>query len=311
LRYFRKCWKDIWGWVKDNLITFLFLILLFTLILYIIISRYLFGFTVWLDFTGFSGKSLWEWLDLLGAPILIAFIAWRFEVSQTKREHFRISEENKISHSLEDKKLDITKKQIRFSILNNALDEIYNIKATNDIDILENAEGSIKDLARSKILSTILMLDSIRNRIFFDYLQSTKATIDFSESKLNFTKLVDCDLTKLNFSNSELRKALCRNTIIDGTDFRNAKLNGADFLGAKGNNTNFSCAVIMGAEFGSSKLSHAKFIKAEIQGVSFERADLSFADFTDAIIDDDTDFKDAKFCQTKMHDGTIKTSPGL
>ena len=307
----REIWKKIWTWINENLLSFLLLIALVVLVLYFVIARYFLKLTVWVDITGFEGRTLWEWLDLLGVPLLIAFIAWRFEVSQKRLEYIRISEENKISHILEDKKLEITKKQVRFSVLNNALNEIYEIKEVNQISDLESAVGGIKDLARSKIYSTILMLDSIRNRIFFDYLQSTKSTVDFSRCKFNFSELVDCDLSNLKFPNAEFRKALCRNVKIDNTDFSNARLNGADFLGAKGERVNFSNAVLIGAEFGSSKLSHAKFINVEIQGVCFERADLSFADFTDAVIDDDTDFSNATFHQTKMPDGTIKTCPEL
>ena len=51
----------------------------------------------WADWTGFDGKTLWEWLELLGVPIALAVLGIIFQQQEQKRSREEAKEQREIS----------------------------------------------------------------------------------------------------------------------------------------------------------------------------------------------------------------------
>jgi len=297
--------KKAWKTFKDDPIFYLIIFGFFILLGYLIVCRWILGFKEWLPGTGFSSKNLWHWLNLLGAPLILAFIIWRFEIAQKKRELLVTAEEHQKDLDIDREKYRLDNELFKNTVLRESLDSINVLIESHNFS-LGAVGGYTEKVARAKIISALMTLDSAKNKIFLDFLQSIQAVVSMSGTKLDHVALRECDLSGFDFSDSDLVGARFTQSKLTNTKFNRSDLSGADFFNSKCDHPIFSGATLTGAEFTYAVLSHADFSNAKLQSASFQDADLSNANFSGAETDDSTEWVGAIFHNTTMPDGQIR-----
>ena len=247
----------------------------------------------------YPSKTLWDWMQLLLVPAVLAgaagWLNWvqqrRLEKSETKRE--------------QDSVLDTYLNQVGNLLLHENLGEIADEKA--------------QYVARAQTSTAVRRLDSDRTAIMVRFLSEshlipvldlsqanlTKADLaqvdltganlgvaslkgaDLSQAILTEANLARADLTEANLRASELGGVDLRLAILFKTDLTGANLGRANLVGANIGEANLSQANLtetnlFGAKLGGANLTGANLTEAKLGGANLTGADLTKADLTRA-----------------------------
>lgn len=240
------------------------------------------AFKTTLSWTGFEGKTLWDWLQLLGIlaiPLVVVAATIFFGMQQANLADQQHQSDQKLA-------VDQQQEATLTSYLNDISDLLLK-------DNLGNSKlgDEVRQVARVRTLTTLRRLNADRNQIVLQFLRDAhliavnNATIDLSNASLNtddlsFANLADVDLSgdsmfvsKLSFAN--LSDANLSGANLAGVDLSLAKLIGADlsgtFLGCadlsgQGICTNLSVANLSGANLSGAYLGGAVLIDANLSG---------------------------------------------
>jgi hypothetical protein len=224
--------------------------------------------------TGFAGKTLWDWLQLLAAlaiPVVVGFGAVWFTTRQGK-----VAEaENKDNQR--ETALQAYIDKISELILNEHLGDL-----TADGNLKPEYER-VRNIARVRTITVLFQLDARRIEFVFAFLR--ESGLMSSTSNYSVVSLSDANLRKINLRKANLYKADFRNTILFRADLWDCNLIQA----------NLSQAILRKAN-----LSQAQLWEANLTG-----ADLSLADLSDA------DFRDANLFKANVTDEQLKQAKSL
>ena len=296
---FKKLLKRFW-WIP-------IVVIIAGLILWVIILR-INGYP-WADWTGFGdytgplikedrAKTLWDWMELLVIPAVLAVGALLFNWSERKNERKIADDRNK--HDQE-----IAADRMRETALQTYFDRMTELLLDKDLRKSE-PDDEIRDVARTRTLTTLRMLDPVRKGLLARFLYEAdlilkdKPVIDLSRADLSEAHLSGADLSEADLSRANLTGA-----VLDGARFSNAnlsgaRLNGAHMFFARLDRANLSTCDISKADLGradlrEADLSDAYLIKADLSeaflsnanlaGATLKGADLSGADLEDARLD--------------------------
>jgi hypothetical protein len=171
--------------------------------------------------TGFAGKTLWDWLTIVLIPLMI-FV---FTIAVTAQQQQIATDQQQESI------LDTYQKDIAGLILSQPLDTSP-----------QGAKGRLA--ARAYTIEAILRLDLVRKSRLIQFLygarllQTDHPVVDLSQADLSQVSLSKLDLHRINLSGAILRGADFRQTnlsgaYLQGVDLREAKLdNGTNLSGA-------------------------------------------------------------------------------
>src|SRR2546421_3496838 len=201
--------------------------------------------------TGFSGKTLWDWLQLLIVPIVLAgggylFGTWQHNVDQQQAQD-----------------------QQQATTLQTYIDNIQDLLLNHNL-LKSKRDDDVAILARARTLTALPGLDPGRKRRLLTFLYEAKL-IHFGDAH-GKTHDPIIDLSDANFSGADL----------SGADFREAILSGADLSDAVFRDANFSGADLSGAFLSRADLHHANFSGADLSGAFLARAGLDDADLSGA-----------------------------
>jgi Pentapeptide repeats (8 copies) len=243
-----------------------------------------------------DGKTLWDWLSVLGVPLSLLILGSLFQILQQQRaeevakaqrerdekvaeaQHER---DEKVAEEQREIAEDETKEEVlqvyfdRLSVLlvdKNLLTIAAKINATE----LEGTESqpTIGATAEERVLLASAMVVirartlSILRRFENDPKRKTSVIWFLIEAAIILT-------LKLNLSDANL----------SGVDFSHADLSHANFSGADLSHADLSHADFSGANFSEAKLNHAN-LSGYSERVNFTRANLSDANFSGAILFD-------------------------
>jgi len=245
----------------------IFIVILITLVMYWAINPN----SVAPSWTGFGpyneaaqgprAKTLWDWMDLLLVPVMIAIGAWWLNRSEKETERELAQENNEEQ------------------ILQRYFDRISNLIIEEG---LVNAPQEDKkwDIARAYTITTMRALNSERKGILLKFLQeadliSKDSRIDLKDADLRDANLHNIDLSSTNLTGVDLRDANLRNV-----DLSSANLTGVDLR-----NANLSHVKLHNIKVDNSTLVDKKL--ARILKIVFEGADtqdLRRADFSNTIL---------------------------
>lgn len=279
------------------------------LLLYLAIAGLFLGYSEWEEYTGFSGKTFWNWLELLGVPLIIAFVGWRFSMEQKNRELLITSKERINALDLEKKKHLYSSMKFQYSVLRESIDTINSMLHDHD-QVVDTTTDEFKRIFRAKVIATIIILDNKRNRIFIDFIQSISAAVDLSNSNFSYMGLSNCNISKFRFSNSTLRNITIRRTVIDNATFKGSTLQSIDFFEATGHIVDFSDATLIDVDFRDSILKDIDFSNSEFVRGSFTGAEIINGNFKGASFDSKSLLDDPKikFRNTILPSGEIITN---
>jgi uncharacterized protein YjbI with pentapeptide repeats len=272
-----------------------------------------------------SGKTLWDWLSVLGVPGMLFLLGVWFQQQQQKIAESNQKEEvlqayfDRLAALLIDKNLiAIAAKVDKFGDETKEHQELlsaskYVIRARtlsilrrlegdgerkgNVIQFLIEAEviGKLKlDLSGANLSDAILtkadLSKAILNKANFNKANLIDANL--SGASLIGANLSDADLFKADFSsailiNVDLDSAYLRGINFSGAILRNTYLRGINFSSANLSKANLNEADLMGAILINTDLSHASLISTDLR-----HANLSNAGFSKAILID-ADLRDA------------------
>jgi hypothetical protein len=217
------------------------------------------GWTGFGDFTPPSekyirAKTLWDWLDLLIVPILLAVGAWWLNKSQ------------------EQTKLQVEADRQMQEALENYFDKMTELI----IDKLhENKEA--KSIIRTRTLGLMRILDGNRKGQALQFIYELGLIYINPVLNLNGVDLNNADLSPAKLNNVEIRGAFVNNANFKKANLSNAVLCGSHLIGA-----DFSDAILVNTNFEQADLSKAIFNNADFKNSILDSANFNEADLSKA-----------------------------
>jgi uncharacterized protein YjbI with pentapeptide repeats len=260
--------------------------------------------------TTIPGKTLWDWLGLMGVPLVLAILGYWLQQQQQKR-----------SQALSQEQQEIAANEAKEEILQTYFDRISTLLIDKNILAIaakvhpsEEAQAETLpqvtpeerelldaaiDIIRARTLSILRRFDGDGDGkasvLHFlseaEVLSKTKMSLldaDFSGSNLSGTNLSNTNLSGANFRNSNLRDSNFSNANLKDANLSDANLVGANLSGANlSSDVNFSImadpssdANLVGANLSGADLACANLTRSNLVGTNLSDADLSDADLS-------------------------------
>jgi uncharacterized protein YjbI with pentapeptide repeats len=258
---FRSWWQS----VRKPLEIFVVIVgcILVIALLVAIALAYIFSVNV----PGFRGKTLWDWLQLLIVPLVLAFIALVFQRANSRTEQ-QIALDKQREDLLQvylDRMAELLLKE---KLRSSAVDaEVRNVARVRTITVLAQLNGR-----RIGHVFTFLreagLVSTTSNDNVVDLRGADLGTVNWShanmggaylpEAYMPGANLSDTDLSEANLSEAYLREADLSKAFLCGINLCGAGLSGANFSGANLTDANLSGAFLDGANFSGATLIGAK-----------------------------------------------------
>lgn len=278
-----------------------------------------------------SGKTLWDWLNLLIAPAsLLAFGAWlqarqeeekrkgenvdREKAEDKQQEEALIAYLESISRLLIDNKLNLFLEKRLQGLLTE--DEKYSLNAginiirARTISILRRL--SIEELEEDDKPTYGKLITKAGKRkgqvLLFLYENKLVSKQVKSEEEDMLLNLKNFDFSNMDIQGEDLSGADLRNGFFTNADFSNSNLCSADlsytfFINAKLNQADLSNADLRYAHLFGTDLTETKFNNAHLGNTVLYEANLTDADLIAAKHWTTAQIGEAKLCRTKLPKG--------
>lgn len=265
------------------------------------------------NWTGFAGRTLWDWIQLLGVlaiPLVVAGATLVFGVQQVHLADVQHQNDLRIAQDNRQNDLRIANDQQQEATLKAYLDDMTTLLVDKKLgsravgDQSASAEAAV--VAQAKTLLALRRLNTERKAIVLQFLYeahligycnshvgncstAVAPIIDLSKTDLSKTNLINLDLSFANLSFADLSDTTLSNTIL-----RDANLSNTNLIGAK----------MGGADLGTATLSNAELGFADLSGANLFEVNLSSAYLRDAIVNQDQLSAAASLAGATMPDGS-------
>ncbi|MBE7384346.1 MAG: pentapeptide repeat-containing protein [Leptolyngbya sp. SIO1E4] len=270
------------------------------------------------------GKTLWDWLSLLGVPLSLAVLGYLFQQQQQQRAEVASKEQREISAAEAREEV----LQVYFDRLSTLLVDknllaiaakVYAKEASPEQQELLDAAV---DVIRARTLSILRRFeaDSERKSSVIRFLIEAEV-ISKAKLSLNRANLSGADLSLADLSGADLFGADLSGADLSGAGLSGAILIWADLSRADLSRANLSRAILSRANLSETNLRGAN-LGADLSGAILSRADLSGADLSEAFLDganlsganlsgadlsgadlSEANLDAARLCHTKLPDG--------
>jgi uncharacterized protein YjbI with pentapeptide repeats len=261
---------------------------------------------VWPEWTGFGdymgpltkdqrGKTLWDWLELLIVPAVLALGALFFNHQERKNELLIADRQNqemvlqkyfdKINDLILEKQLMKVKYLRDEKLLPTGVNEDLWPSETELEESLPPKLRAVRNMAQVRTVTVLRQLDIYHRNIVIQFLRDTGlgsfVLVNASLANANLAKTdlkyLNLDLAKLE--NTNLEEANLIGAGLNGADLKQAKLKRANLTLASLNNSNLSKA-----DLTQANLSRAHLKDATLIGATLIRANLTYAILTRALL---------------------------
>jgi uncharacterized protein YjbI with pentapeptide repeats len=226
----------------------------------------------WPSWSGFRGKTVWDWLPILGTlaiPIMIAVGTWWITWQQGNLEHQRAQGDREVAEQ-----------RAQDEALQAYLDQMSQLLLKEDLRSSE-VDSEVRTLVRARTLTALSRLDPSRRASIVRFLREA----DLIQSKVN-SPFAPSDAGQSPFAaalEEELEEERNRNlgyapvislyqAQLDDTNLTGADLGGADLRGAD----------LSGADLSNAELTETSLYKADLSGTDLGGAYLAEADLRGA-----------------------------
>lgn len=291
---------------------------------------------VWADWTGFGdytgplapeerGKTLWDWMELLVIPIVLAVGAFYFN-RQERRNELKIAEDrhkndlakeeerrkNDIAIAEERRKVDLEIADLRNqeAALQNYLDKMnelilekglmkvkrYRDEALSENDHLDEDEiekripGDLKaarDMAQIRTVTILRQLNETRRNIILQFLRDANlAGFLLVRSTLDHADLTKADFHSINLASASMAGATLVSANLSLSCLTDANLEGVNLNGAELHNANLKRVNLSHGDLSGSNLVQANLSWAKLRGAKLIEANLRSSRIDDAYMDD-------------------------
>lgn len=193
-------------------------------------------------------KTLWDWLDLLIVPLVLAIGAFLLDGSRKRSER------------------EVESDRQKQEILDKFFAHISKLLLENDL-ANSTEKDVVRRVARTSTLTAVRLLDGKRKAQVLQFLYEAKLIQANPVLQLNGADFRDALLDEAVLPGVELR-----GVYFSGASIRRANFNGADLRGSDFSHVNFR----------ESNLSNARLVQATLDNADFRTAILEKTDFLDA-----------------------------
>src|SRR5215218_848497 len=228
----------------------------------------------------FGGRPLWDWLQLLIVPLVLAVIGFWFTSQQANHQQRIENQRAQQAQNIENQRAKAERALAKQSAQDEAL-QAYLAQMSSlmlEKSLLESDRGdAVYSLAQARTATVMTRLDSGRNKTVLGFLWNAGLLGESSKSSAgeSVNLFRNIDLRGADLRGRNLIEAPLRGAILDHADLREAVLVHADLRGAYLDDTKLSDALMSHAD-----LSHAFLFGADLKGVHLNDADLSGATLT-------------------------------
>jgi uncharacterized protein YjbI with pentapeptide repeats len=237
-------------------------------------------------------KTLWDWLQLLGIPVVLATLAFLLNDAQSSRELQR--EDQRAARQLRT-----AADAERENTLRTYLAQMSDLMLDRGL-LRSNPGAEVRKVARTATLTAVRRLDGARRGLVVQFLAEARllrretghtaavnvASADLLNAYVRGANLSSADLRRANLRGADLRDAL-----LSGADFRRAfsgvdprtNLKDVDLSGASGGAVNLHGAVLFGTKLGGVMLPGSD-LRANFRGVDLRAAMLEGSNLRGAIL---------------------------
>jgi uncharacterized protein YjbI with pentapeptide repeats len=242
-------------------------------------------------------KTLWDWLQLLIIPAVLAIGGYVFNLTASRNEQQ--------STQLRDQtEREITADNQQEAALQTYIDKVSELLLEKQLR--ESAQDDeVRNIARVRTLTVLPRLDSARKRSILQFLYESgllkkeKCILDLTGADLSGTNLRLADLREADLTGAilkeadlrgcDLSEAILKETDLSGANLWHVYLRGVDLSEANLSSANlvyvhFREADLAGANLSKADLREADLREADLTGASLKNAELKDANFTGAIL---------------------------
>jgi uncharacterized protein YjbI with pentapeptide repeats len=229
----------------------------------------------WHEGTGFEGKTLWDWLDLLFIPVVLALGVYFFNRSERRNEL-------EIAARARETDREIAVDRQRETMLQAYLDKMAKLLLENSLlDTKDTEHSAVRDVAGVQTITTLRILDVDRKNIVFQFLRdSGLADFVLIGASLNFADLSTTDMSKINLNNAFLM----------GADLSHSRLTEINLNKAMMSQADLSASIMFDAFLSGTHLDNANLRRTILYGANLTNAllvatDLEEASLKNAVLD--------------------------
>ena len=246
----------------------------------LIVLAYIFHMNV----PGLSGKNLWDWLQLLIIPAVLAIGGYLFNFATSRTEREIASDrqrEEALQAYIDNMSALLLEKNLRKSV----------------------EDDEVRKIGRVRTLTVLRRLDEARKGIVLQFLYESglidkgRKIIDLDGANLSKADLLFAELSKADLSRANLIEANLGNTNLIEADLSSAILYQANLYQAN----------LFGASLYKANLHLANLGYAHLEGADLTGADLFGADLRGAIVTTEQLDKAASLFKATVPDGTKHT----
>lgn len=174
------------------------------------------------DNLGFETKTYWDWMELLIIPLVLAIGAFFLQRSERAIER-------QAANNRAELERDIALDRQREEALQTYIDRMSELLLKEKLRTTKKKE--IRDVARTRTISIMRVLDTKRNDLVIQFLREAKLVTD-KNSILNGADMEKMSLSRLNLRGVFLQKANLREAHLERAHLTGAHLENADMTAA-------------------------------------------------------------------------------
>jgi hypothetical protein len=240
-----------------------------------------------------SGKNIWDWLDLLIIPILLAVLGFFIQKTLHDQEQERKEQQDKLERERKEQQDKLERERHLQEILKNYLDRMTQLLLDPMLpDLKSDKQAQI--VARAITLTVLEELDGKSKGSLIRFLSQANLIqcIDLNQANLREARLENVNLSQANLTEADLGEAhltgvILSKAILVRADLRKAHierafLSEASLWGAKIGEADLSNATLSDTELVQANLSKAKLRKADLRNTNLKEANLQDTDLVDA-----------------------------
>jgi uncharacterized protein YjbI with pentapeptide repeats len=232
------------------------------------------AYSLHLSWTGFLQKTLWDWLQLLLVPLVLALGVWILIVANNRNGR-------RIARGHQQQAQDLAADQQREALLQDFLTRLSAFLLYSDLRG-SDPKSEVRSVAKALTLTTLPRLDGRRKRSLLRFLyeagligtQEANSIIPLNGADLHGANLHGANLGGADLSQVDLREA----------DLRGTRLHGANLSQADLQRANLSEANLHGALLQEARLSQARLSRVDLHETDLQGANLSGTDLSDAAL---------------------------
>jgi uncharacterized protein YjbI with pentapeptide repeats len=242
------------------------------------------------SWTGFRGKTVWDFLQLLIVPLVLAVIGLWFATQQDARQQ-------QFENQRSDAERKFADQRAQDEALQAYLDQMSQLLL--DRKLLEAEQDTpLYTVAQARTSTVILRLDAEHNESVTRFLsESGLAVSDEASARL---------LRHITLSHATLSGAYLSYADLSNADLSYADLRGADLSSAEVSGANLTRAHLFVAHLSKADLSDAGLHLAHLSGANLRGADLRGADLRGATMPNGQKYED----WIKDHEDWLKNKEG-